>query len=163
MQCPHVIAEAMNEGPGGSLEVADLHECACEVETGNIDGLPLRCLRRKSIFVDELWPAIIREDGSVEPKSGTNDDTVVLDLFPHLVGTHEADRDEVGSVAVIDTFDIAVEQRVLRLQLIRIQQVVIDRPKVADVVRLPGHPYRIWTGHMDDRGGFDQVVGSFKT
>src|SRR6516164_8894817 len=113
MQSTHAIAKPVNKSTCGLLEIAHLHKRAGKVKIWNIGRLPLCCLVREAIAVNQLRPAIIYENRVIEAEAGTNDYTVVPDLFLHLIGAGEAHGDEVRSIAPLDFLNIAVQQCVL--------------------------------------------------
>ena len=162
VQRPHAVAEAVDEAAGGALEVAHLHQGAGEVEAGHVGRLPLGRQGREPVVDHQLRAAVAVEDRGVEPEPGADDHAVVAQVARDLVGAREADGDEVAAVAALDPLDGPVEQRVLGLELVGVEQVVVDRPQVPDVVRSPGHPQRRRARDVDDRRRLDQVVGGLE-
>src|SRR5262249_3853272 len=84
-------------------------------------------------------------------------------IFSNFVGAEKADSYKIGTFAALDAQDIPIEQGVLRLKLIRVQQVVVDSSKVAYIVRSPGHPYRTRAGDVNHRRRFNQVFGGLES
>ncbi len=58
--------------------------------------------------------------------------------------------------------NMTVQHRVIRFQLVRVQEVVVDRAEMADEVGLPGEFQRAGSGHVDDGGLLREVVGGLE-
>jgi hypothetical protein len=84
--------------------------------------------------------------------------TVVAQIFLGLVRTHEARGDHVRPVPPFDVIDGAVDQSVLRLELISVEQVVVDGAQMTHIVRSPRHADRARPGDVDHRRGLHEVV-----
>src|SRR5262252_1968359 len=145
----------MDETAGGLLEVSHLHQRSGEVKVTNVGGLPLWRLSRETIVDHQLRPAVLGENRSVETKSGADDYPVVAKDALRFVGSRKANGDVVRTVAPLDAFYGAIQQRVLRLELISIQQVVVHCSQMAHVMGPPREMHPPWTRDVNHCRGFE--------
>src|SRR5215467_560783 len=127
----------MNKATGGLLVITRLHQRSGEVKIGYVGRFPLRCLRRKAISYGQRWPAVGVKNRRIKTEAGAYDYAIVANVLLHLVCASKAQSHQIGSIAAFDALDVSVEQRVLRLELVGVKQIVVDRPQMADEVRLP--------------------------
>ncbi len=157
------VAEAVDEAVGGLLEVPLLHEGAGEVQVRHVDRLEGRGLLGEPVLDDEGGAAGLVEDGGVEAEAGARDDPVVVQLTQGFRGAGVAQQHpEAAAVGLLDALHGAVEDRVLRLELVGVQEVVVHRAQMPEVVRLPGELDRVRAGDVDDRGLLDETVGGLE-
>src|SRR5215831_4623409 len=102
MQSAHAVAETVDEPASRLLEIAHLHQRSCKIQVRDIDRFPRRGLRWKPVVVDQLWPTILREDRGIEAETGANDHAIVAVILLNLIGSLEADRDEIRAVATLN-------------------------------------------------------------
>ncbi|MDQ0785645.1 hypothetical protein QFZ64_001142 [Streptomyces sp. B3I8] len=153
------VAEAVDEAVGRLLEVPLLHQRAGEVEVRHVDGFEGRGLLREAVLDDEGGAAVLVEDGGVEAEAGARDDPVVVQLAQRFRGPGVAEHHpEAAAVGLLDALHGAVEHRVLGLELVGVQEVVVHRAQMAEVVGLPRELDRVRSGQMDDRGLLDEAV-----
>src|SRR5215510_10971619 len=117
----------MNKAAGGLLVVTHLHQRSCEVKIGYVGRFPLWCLRWKAISDSQFRTAAGIKNRRIKAESGAHDHAIVADVLLHLVRASKAQSHEIGSIAAFNVLDVSVEQCVLRLELIRIEQIVVDR------------------------------------
>src|SRR5262249_60370161 len=110
MQSAHTVAETVDEPAGRLLEIAHLHQRSGKIQARDIDRFPRRGLRWKAVLVDQLWPAILREDRGIEAETGADDHAIVAVIFLNLICSHEADRDEIRGVAAIRIDEFPIER-----------------------------------------------------
>ncbi|MEV0439554.1 hypothetical protein AB0I84_43785 [Streptomyces spectabilis] len=159
VQRPDAVAESMDESARRFLEVPYLRERAREEQIGHVDGFPGVGLRRKPVVDGEARPAFRGEEGRVEAETGGENDAVVRYLLDHFVDPGEAHRGHIRAVGQLaQGQDPAVEERVLRCELVGVQEFVVHRPQMPQEVRPPRHAQRTGSGQMDDRRRLDQVV-----
>src|SRR5215831_19563699 len=138
VQRPYSIAEAVNKAAGGLLVVTHLHQRADEVKIRYVGRFPLACLRREPISYGQRRPAVVVKNRGVEAEAGAYDYAIVANVLFHLVRTSKAQSHQIGSVPAFDMLNASVEQCVLRLALVGVEEIVVDRAQMADEVRPPG-------------------------
>lgn len=129
-----------------------------EVEAGHVDRLPAGRLRREAVVDGELRAGVVVEDVGVEAEAGADDHAVVADLLDDLVDPGEGVLDVVAVGVLADLADVAVEDRVLQLELVHVEDARVVRAEVPDEVRAPGQFHRPRAADVHDRGRLDQVV-----
>lgn len=136
-----------------------------EVEAGHVHRLVRRGEFGEAVVDDQGGAAPRVEHRGVEAESGADDHPVVAQLLHDLVGPGEAEADAVHAVVgvLLDGQHVSVQQGVLRLELIGVEEVVVDRADVTDVVGVPGHADGVRAGDMDDRCGLDKVVSGLQS
>src|SRR5262249_26361661 len=67
-----------------------------------------------------------------EAEAGAYNHAIVANVLLHLVRASKAQSHQVGSIAAFDVIDVPIEQRILRLELVGVKQIVVDRAQMAD-------------------------------
>ena len=68
----------------------------------------------------------------------------------------------IFAIVLFDLIDGGVQDRILRLQLIGIQKVVVNRTQIANIMCLPGQGDGIGAGNVNRGRCLNQVVGGLK-
>ncbi len=149
--CP--VAVAVDEAAGALLEVALLRQCAGEVQAGYVHRLVGGTLLREPVVDDEGGAAGVVEEVRVEAESGAQDDAVVEQFAEAFRGPCVAEGDTEPAVGgLLDVLHGAVQDGILRFELIAVQEVVVHRAQMSHEVGLPRHFEGVRAGDVDHRG-----------
>ncbi len=153
----------MDETTGRLPVIAHLHQRSGEVEVGDVGRLPFGSLGGEAVANHQLRTTLFFEDRGVEAKPGADDHPVILEVSLDFVGAGKTDGDEIRVVLSLDFLHRSIQQRVLGLQLIGVEHVVVDCPQMPDEMSLPRQVKRARTDDVDHRRRFDQVVGGLES
>mmetsp|Transcript_15413 Transcript_15413/g.60234 ORF Transcript_15413/g.60234 Transcript_15413/m.60234 type:complete len:409 (-) Transcript_15413:302-1528(-) len=153
-----VVSEAVDEAGHRLLEVALLHESAGEENARHVRRLPLARLQRETAAGGEGRHHFLREDVGVEAEASAEQNPVVVEGNAHLPALEPDVSGETAVLVLAHSAQLAVEDVVLRLELVGVEEVVVHSAQVADEVRGPGELEEVRADDLDLPRRLDQVV-----
>ena len=150
------VAETVDEAARPVLEVTLLGEVPATYRPGTPSASYAEVIFGKRSLCTSAGRQLSSKISASKRNPVQRDDAVVAQFLDDLVGPGEREAHREQPVFVTgDRQDRAVEDRVLRLELVGVEEVVVHRAQVPHVVGPPGELHRPRPGDVDDRRRLD--------
>ena len=127
-EASHVVAEPVHKPRHGLLEIAALHDRARKEEAGCSFVLPRGTHRRELAHMAHLGAEVGREDRRIEQEARAGDHMVIIKHHGMAFDRRHRHMHAEARAVLLDLRHLPVNYRVLRFQLIGIEEIVIHGP-----------------------------------